>query len=77
MNPNTKVELKDKKYIWELQFLKDKEVIDLKKANEKKEDEEKIYEQEKLDKKVKGVHQIESKQRIISQKSQQETETSE
>ncbi len=59
MNPNTKVELKEKKYIWELQFLKVKEVIHLKKPNEKKEDEEKIYEQEKLDKKVKRIHQIE------------------
>ena len=58
-NPNTKEELSTKKYIWELQFLKDKEVININKTNEKKEAEDKVYEQDKLEKKVKRVHQIE------------------
>jgi len=72
MDVNTKEELPTKKYIWELQFLKDKNVVEIKKSNKNKEDEEKIYEKEKLDKKVKRIHQIEPEKKIINQSKQNE-----
>lgn len=74
MNPNSKEELKSKKYIWELQFLKNKDIIENKNINENKEKEDKEYKEDQLEKKVKRLHNIEPKEelpkRIISKPKQ-------
>ena len=57
-DPNTEEELKTKKYVWELQFLKNNEVVKVTKQNNKKEEEDKIINKDKLVKKVKYISNL-------------------